>query len=412
MTSGIPAPLLSTDSHDREGLAAAVAARIAEHPPRLLGLGEPMHGEDEFGLLRNAVFAALVERTGVATIALEISAWHARVVDAYVRGGDGDEDAVMAAGFTHEWGGFAANRALVRWLREQNRHRAPAEQLRFAGFDAPVEMHAAPSPRPELRLLHEFLSSRGADVRAWETVDELLGPDEPWEEPAAAMDPARSIGSDPRVRDLTAITDDLCRTLEGDVPRLRGEVDPDALAEALLAGRAAAGLLAYHRAMADDIEHRWQRLAALRDTMMAANLGALVERGPTFVFAHNEHLRTGAVRMAFGPQVLGWLPAGAFLADRLGGDYRVIACALGADVEQEIPEPPADTVEGALYRGLPPGNHLLPAPDLHAIRSRYTTRVSPTYRYLPIDDSFLGEVDELLFLRTVDSVEHDVVVIE
>jgi erythromycin esterase-like protein len=140
MTTEIPSPLISADREDRRGLAEDIADRIERlpHRPRLLGLGEPMHGVDEFPRLRNALFAALVERAGLTTIALESSAWHGRVVDEYVRGGDGDEDAVLAAGFTHGWGGFPANRELVRWLREQNRHRAPDARLRFAGFDAPV----------------------------------------------------------------------------------------------------------------------------------------------------------------------------------------------------------------------------------------------------------------------------------
>jgi erythromycin esterase-like protein len=400
MTDDLPASLISAAADDREGLAGAVAARIGGLPrrPRLVGLGEPMHGEQEFPRLRNALFAALAEQAGFTTIALEVSAWHARMVDDYVRGADADEDVVMAEGFTHEFGAFAGNRELVRWMREQNRHRPADAQLRFAGFDAPVEMQAAPSPRPMLQLLNDFLAPR-VDVAPWATVDELLGSEEPWVEPAAAMEPARSIGSEQRVRDLRAITDDLRRTLAGAAPGLRRDAIPEELADAWLAGRTAAGLLAYHAAMARDTEHRWQGLAALRDTLMAENLRDLAGRGSTLVFAQNEHLRTGPTRIAFGPVTLGWLPAGAHLADRFGAGYHVIGCAFGEAAE--VPAPPADTVEGALYRGLPPGNHLLSAPDLQALRRRCATRVSPTYRYLPIDDSFLAEVDELLFLRTI-----------
>jgi erythromycin esterase-like protein len=395
----IPAPLISVDRDDRRGLADALADRIGQLPrrPRLLGLGEPMHGVDEFPRLRNALFEALVDRAGFSRVALETSAWHGRAVDEYVRGGDADEDAVMATGFTHGWGGFPANRELVRWLREQNRRRAPDMQLRFAGFDAPVEMQAAPSPRPMLRLLHDFLSAR-AEVPPWSMIDELIGPDEPWVDPAAAMEAAHSIGSEPRVRDLRAVTDDLRRTLDIAVPRLRHEIGSDELADVVLAGRTAAGLLAYHAAMARDTEHRWQHLSALRDAMMAENLRAIADRGPTLVFAQNEHLRTGTAQLAFGPATLHWQPVGAHVA---GPDYHVIACAFGAAEDHDIAEPAADTIEGALYRALPPGNHLLPAADLQAVRARCTTRVSPNYAYLPLDDTILGQVDELLFLREV-----------
>src|SRR5690242_12361728 len=125
MASGISTPLISADSDDHQALGDAIATEIAHlpHRPRLLGFGEPMHGEDEFPRLRNAVFAALVEQAGFTSIALETSAWHGRIVDAYIRGGDGDEDDIMAAGFTHGFGEFPANRMLIRWMREQNRHR-------------------------------------------------------------------------------------------------------------------------------------------------------------------------------------------------------------------------------------------------------------------------------------------------
>ncbi|WP_433297426.1 erythromycin esterase family protein [Pseudonocardia sp. CA-142604] len=406
MTSGIPTPVISADSTDHRTLSAAIAAEIAHlpHRPRLLGFGEPMHSEDEFPRLRNAVFAALVEQAGFTSIALETSAWHGRIVDAYIRGGDGVEDDIMAAGFTHGFGEFPANRMLIRWMREQNRLRPKAAHLRFAGFDAPTEMTEAPSPRAALRVLHDFLRTRAGseiDLPPWDTIDLLLGPDEPWIEPAAAMEPARSIGTDSRVPALRVITDDLRWTLAGEIPRLRRETGPDDIEDALLAGRTAAGLLAYHKAMARDTDHRWQRLAAIRDTMMAENLQSIADRGPTLVSAHNEHLRAGTSSMSFGPITLRWQTAGAHLADRLGDDYRVIACALGEATHHDIPEPASDTIEGALHHGLPPGNHLLSAPELQALQQRRTTRSTPNFRYIPIDDTFLGQVDQVLFLRSI-----------
>jgi erythromycin esterase-like protein len=392
----VPTPLVSVRAADRRALGDAVAARLAHlpHQPRLLGFGEPTHGEDEFARLRDAVFAALVDRAGFTTIALETSAWHGRVVDAYVRGADGVEDDVMAAGFTHGFGGSAANRLLVRWLREQNRHRPAAQHLRFAGFDAPVEMMWAPSPRDPLRTLHAFVAPH-ADVPAWETIDGLLGAEEPWRDEAAAMDAARSVGGEPRVVTLRAITDDLCRLLAGEAPLLRHE---SGFEDAALAGRTAAGLLAYHATMARDTGDRWGRIGSIRDAMMAENLLALADRGPTLVFAHNQHLRSGALSMTLGPMTVRWLPAGAHLVDRLGDDYRVIACAVGDAPHLDIAEPEPGSVEGALHRALPSGNHLLPAPELRHLHRR--TR-SADFRYIPIDDTLLGEVDEVLFVRSV-----------
>lgn len=392
----VPTPLASVPATDRRALGDAVAAHLADlpHRPRLLGFGEPTHGEDEFARLRDAVFAALVDRAGVTTIALETSAWHGRVVDAWVRGADGDEDEVMAAGFTHGFGESRANRLLVRWLREQNRHRPPAGHLRFAGVDSPNEMMWAPGPRPMLRCLHEFLRPH-ADLPAWETVDGLLGPDEPWQNADAAMDASRSVGGEPRVAVLRAITDDLRRVLDGGSPRLRHEAGFE---EASLAARTASGLLAYHAATARDTGDRWGRLGSIRDAMMAENLLALADRGPTLVSAHNQHLRTGTLSMTLGPVTVRWLPAGAHLADRLGPDYRVIACAVGDAAHHGIGAPEPGSVEGALYRALPPGTHLLPARDLQHLHRRARTA---DHRYIPIDDTVLGEVDELLFVRSV-----------
>jgi erythromycin esterase-like protein len=412
MTSGTPTPLISAGSDDHQSLGEAIAAQIAHlpHRPRLLGFGEPMHGEDEFPRLRNAVFAALVDQAGFTSIALETSAWHGRTVDAYIRGGgEGDEDDIMAAGFTHGFGEYPANRMLIRWMREQNRHRPQAAHLRFAGFDAPTELISAPSPRPALQVLHDFLCTHAGnevDLPSWDTVDRLLGPDEPWNEPVGLMEPAAgSIGAEPRVHDLRAITDDLRWTLTGETPRLRHETSPDDLEDALLAGRTAAGLLAYHETMARDTKHRWRRGAGIRDTMMAENLQAIADRGPTLVFAHNSHLRTGTIGMSLGPMNLRWQAAGAHLADRLGSDYRVIACALGEAAHHDIPEPAPDTVEGALHHDLPPGNHLLSAPALRRLHQRRTTRRTANHAYVPIDDTLLGQIDQLLFLRTLTPTE-------
>lgn len=89
--------------------------------------------------------------------------------------------------------------------------------------------------------------------------------------------------------------------------------------------------------------------------------------------------------------------AGAHLANRLGNDYRVIACALGEATHHDIPEPSSPIVEGALHHGLPPENHLLATDPPAAARvTQY-----PELQYVPIDDTFLSQVDQVLFLRTI-----------
>jgi erythromycin esterase len=273
----------------------------------------------------------------------------------------------MATGFTHDFGGYAGNRALVRWMREQNRDRPPAERLHFVGFDAPVEWTDVPDPRPVVQVLHDFLTGH-TDVPTWHD-------------------------------DLRAYTDDLRWILVGELPRLRREADPDALEDALLAARTAAGIFAYGQAMNLAEDRRWQHAANIRDTMMAENLEAIARRAPTLVFAHNQHLRTGTTEMTLGPVTLRWQPAGAHLVDRLGPAYHVIACAVGD--APGTPPAPENTVEGLLHRDLPPGHHLLSASALQPLRSDLVNRKSENFAYIPLDGTVLDEVAQVLFLHAV-----------
>lgn len=376
------------------GAAILDLARSRGHLPRLLGLGEPLHGPDGIGRERNDVFRQLVEHAGFRVIALESGSWAGRRVDAWVRGGPGDLDDVLARGITHDFGRFASNRELLEWARGHNEGRPPADQVRVTGFDGPLEMMYADSPRAALAHLHAFLTGHGVPVVAWATLDALLGDDGPWTDPAAATDPSRSVGSEDRVRELRALADDLSRALTCTIPALVASAGRDAVDEAALAARCATGLLAYHAAMAcaGDGSARWSRLSGLRDAMMADNLEALAARERTLVSAHNLHLRTGSARMAMGPMDVGWQPAGAHLAGRLGADYLVVGTAVGRvdGVEDAAP----DTVEAWL--GSRPGaDPVLPASAIPRGRPRRTTS-SPAY--FPLDDAVLDELDAVLFV--------------
>lgn len=128
------------------GFEAAAIMRLLPARPRLLALGEPTHGEDTLLEQRNALFRQLVEQEGYRTIALESDCMTGMVVDDYVTSGRGSLDEVMKHGFSHGWGAHAANRQLVHWMRAHNDGRPASEQLRFAGFDGPLEITGAASP--------------------------------------------------------------------------------------------------------------------------------------------------------------------------------------------------------------------------------------------------------------------------
>ena len=262
--------------------------------PRLLALGEPTHGEDVLLELRNDLFRQLVEQEGYRTIAIESDCMMGLVVDDYVTSGTGILDDVMERGFSHGFGASAANRELVRWMRAYNDGRPVSQQLRFAGFDGPLEITGAASPRQALTALHAYLTAwvdAGLLPCTAETLDRLLGADDRWTNPAAMMDPSQSVGQTPDAEQLQLLADDLVALLDAQTPHLIAASSREDWHRARLYGRTATGLLRYHFWMADTSPSRMARLLGLRDSMMAANLLALAERGPALVHAHNGHLQ-------------------------------------------------------------------------------------------------------------------------
>lgn len=365
--------------------------------PRLLALGEPTHGEEALLRLRNELFRELVERDGYRTIALETDCLAGLLVDDYVTTGSGRFDEVMERGLSHEWGAFPGNRELVRWMRTYNDGRDPAEQVRFAGFDGPLEITAAASPREALIGLHEYLAA-GADADLLpcgaDELDRLLGPDERWTNPAVMRDPTQSVGQTPDAQRLRLLTDDLVALLYAQTPQL------DGLDRARLYARTATGLLRYHARMADTSAHRLAWLLAVRDSMMAANLLALAERGPTLVNSHNAHLQRYQSTMRMGGEPQRWWSAGAIAGVHLGDQYAFLAAAIGTIRHQGVDTPPPDTIEGILY-ALPEDPHVIAAPRLATLLGDATPvpRVSPWYGYAPLDPAHLPGIDGLIFVK-------------
>jgi erythromycin esterase-like protein len=211
---------MATDIQDTtHAVEAAAVMRLLPAKPRLLALGEPTHGEDTLLDLRNELFRQFVEQEGYRTIVIESDCMSGLVVDDYVTSGTGTLDEVMERGFSHGWGAFAANRELVRWMRAYNVRvdndgRPASERLRFAGFDGPLEITHAASPRQALTALHGCLAAQvDADLLPCtaETLDRLLGADDRWTDPAAMMDPSCSVGRSAEAGELRLIADDLVR---------------------------------------------------------------------------------------------------------------------------------------------------------------------------------------------------------
>ena len=112
--------------------------------PQVLALGEPMHDGEAFQTWRNRIFRTLVEDHGFRPTALESDIIAGQRVGAHVTSGgppSGEDllDEVMETGFSHGFGARPANRELVEWMRDFNAGREPADQVRFYGFDPPLE---------------------------------------------------------------------------------------------------------------------------------------------------------------------------------------------------------------------------------------------------------------------------------
>ncbi|QOV40994.1 erythromycin esterase family protein [Streptomyces ferrugineus] len=389
---------------------AAAVMRLLPARPRILALGEPTHGEETLLEVRNELFRQLVEQQGYRTIAIESDCLKGLAVDDYVTSGTGTLDEAMEHGFSHGWGAFEGNRELVRWMRAHNvradRDDRPAsERLRFAGFDGPLEITAAASPRQALTALHGYLAARvDADLLpcTGETLDRLLGADDRWTDPAAMTDPARSVGQSADAARLRLLADDLAALLDTQTPHLITATSRAEWDRARLYGRTATGLLRYHHWMADLSPARMTRLVSVRDQMMAHNLLALAERGPALVHANNGHLQRSrsAMRMWQGP--VEWWSAGALVHAHLGEEYAFVATALGTIRHQGVDTPPPDTVEGLLYT-LPEDRYVIDARRLATAldATRPAPRESPWFGYAPLDPARLADSDGIVFVKDV-----------
>lgn len=382
-------------------LDEVLAART--EPPTLLALGEPTHGIEAFPLLRNELLGHLVER-GYRSIVLETDIFAASVVDDYVAGETTEVDTVLATGFSHGFGAVPGNRELVEWLRAHNAGRAPQDRVRFHGFDAPLEISGAPSPRRALSSANDYLpvALRPESVR---DLDALLGEDADWTNQAAMLDPAASIGDSDRARALRIVADDLASTLRRAAPGLR-PADPTGYAHAVAHARTAQGLLRYHAAMASPTPDRIATMLSLRAEMMAENLLAIVaqeqRRGPSLVFAHNVHLQRAQSHMPVGlvvPEEVSWCSAGALVGLTLGERYVFLATDANPDSDP-------GTFQGMLAEATT-RRALFPTQALRtALPPSIGTGEPIVPGHLPLNPAELDGADAVIFIADTNGKRH------
>jgi len=113
-----------------------VGTMIGDAP--IVALSEASHGVPEPLEFRNRLFEYLVENKGFTAIALESGIVESRVVHDYVLGdSSASEDTALAEGISWTFDRLPQNRALVRWMRDYNRHSRNGRQIHFYGFDVP-----------------------------------------------------------------------------------------------------------------------------------------------------------------------------------------------------------------------------------------------------------------------------------
>jgi erythromycin esterase-like protein len=375
--------------------SAAVDKVIASlgDPVELLGFGEALHGGEDILILRNQFFQRLVEAHGYSAIAIESSFPRAHAVNEYVAGrGPVSYEAVQDAGFSHGFGQLEANRELAEWMRRYNADPSHRVKLQFYGFDSPTEMMGTDSPGQVLHFVLDYLASvdeaLGQEYR--QRIDPLLGPDSDWENPAAMMDPAQSIGLSPNATALRIETEDLIAELQARRPELVAKSDERRYLEAMHYTSVARQLLNYHAELARQSGERIASLLGMRDALMADNLVYMVlrerGRGKVLAFAHNSHLQRGKAELPLGSDVYTWWPVGSHLHEMFGPRYAVIGSAVGISDANGIGKPEASTLEVRLTAMPGPVRFIptykgqgLPTSEIAVLPTRSSSMKNQTY---------------------------------
>lgn len=368
-------------------------------PCDLVALGEPTHQEPAFQLVRNQLFAQLVD-LGFRSIALETDRVAALAVDDFVREGVGTLDTAMSAGFTHNFGNLDGNRQLVSWLREYNQHRPPDERIAFYGFDTQTENTSAPSPRRYLEYARDYLDF-DLDLAS------LIGDDELWSREEAILDAAKSIGATAEAERLRIVANDMLIALEAHAPELSSTTSHAEWRRARTYLTAGIGLLRYHKQAARQLELdiRISLLSSTRDALMAQNLIDIraieAGRGATLVNAHNFHLRRHPGTMRVAGMVLDWVGVGAIVGALWGEQYTFIAGTLGRSAGLELPDPEPGTYEGLLQSRTATWG-LASATTIAAGGPR--TGTTPEKGYFPLDQETLDTADAVLHISDAAAV--------
>ncbi|MBD0712180.1 erythromycin esterase [Streptomyces sp. CBMA291] len=283
---------------------------------RVVGIGEATHSSAEFFEAKHRIFEHLVEEQGFTTFALEANWSTGLLVDAWVRTGKGDIQALMRDEFQESYRLWNTEEYLdlFRWMRRHNRLH-PDHQVRFMGndlgyagpnlFDTVTAYVARVEPAllPRFRELYRASRPTGG-VESW-----MLGY-------MARPLPERRRMADEVNRALTLLE------------RRRPARDPKAREEAAWAVQHARAIAQVGTEMAHDLFSEAGLADAMlyRDRIMAENtVWWQRHTGDRMVLsAHNGHVGYETTAPHQYPRL-----QGAFLRDALGADYVSVGASFG-----------------------------------------------------------------------------------
>ncbi len=263
----------------------------------VIGLGEATHGTRESFELKHRLIRALAEQGGLRTVAFECGFAAGRLIDAYVRQGQGAAREALAEQGYWCW----ENREvleLIEWLRRHNAPLPPSERIAFVGIDVQKVEPGLPELLAALESVAEGLEreprgegvGRHATTASAEAVRRLM------EEELAKGAPDAAAA----VRSLLEVAPTLS------TPELRA-----------LCRNVARYVDTYLNPEREDG-------LVVRDEYLAATvLETLAERpGLMVVWAHNEHV-------ALNPDFFGTRAMGHHLREALGDGYLALGMLFG-----------------------------------------------------------------------------------
>jgi erythromycin esterase len=238
---------------------------------RIVALGEASHGTAQFFQMKHRLLEYLVERKGFTVFAIEGNWPEAEVADRFIKTGEGDAGAALAAMYFWTWQTEEVA-ALLHWMRHYNATRGERPVLSFAGFDMQY-------PSVAMRHVIDFLERAGSTDR--DAVRALYDGMEKLDQPRPEI-PAE---------EMTRLRDGAGKALDLIAARREGLVTPLTPQEHRDLRQAARVVLQALDMRAGILE---------RDRAMADNVGWLIEErfpGQKIVlWAHNRHIGTGMGR--------------------------------------------------------------------------------------------------------------------